>query len=308
MASNMSWTRTRERIKAEHIAACCRKRELNLDPLEGWQFVRAIMFLAHHKHYVLPTDSPFSHRISSLTMDQCQLSRSTAKQDQNIACLFKVTIIAAVRDGMPISIHIRLGPAGCMKRYSWSTMQQKDVNLSGKACFGTACMTVCCRGAAQFLYWRPCSYIPLTDTTRCHVSCNHNRMSTCTELIQYPITFVLLLVAVNSQRRKTILSEETSNIIRRALCTGENNCLLFLLLHYALNVIDKSNKTRHCSVKISLRINLRRQLTCYAFHSLHRLPQSAWHFWMRWEKENQSLLEYSPWDKSPPNAARSLAR
>lgn len=36
-----------------------------------------------------------------------------------------------------------------------------------------------------------------TDTTRCHIGSNHDRALAGLELVQNPVTLVLLLVAVN---------------------------------------------------------------------------------------------------------------
>lgn len=95
-----------------------------------------------------------------------------------------------------------------------------------------------------------------TDTTRSHIGGNHDGTLAGLEFVEYPISLVLLLVAVNScgflvlaktwgrvyltKSGPAILSEESCNFISDSFGAGENEDLVSAIFHDLLHVFDHS--------------------------------------------------------------------
>ena len=90
-----------------------------------------------------------------------------------------------------------------------------------------------------------------TNTARGYVCSDHNRALAGLEFVQNPVTFVLLLVTVNSYNkvsgistlllpkltkcRPTILAQKACNFVSNSFCTSENeNLAVLALIHNAL--------------------------------------------------------------------------
>ena len=92
-----------------------------------------------------------------------------------------------------------------------------------------------------------------TNTTRCYIGSNHDGALAGLELVQDPIALVLLLVAVNgwgllvhglrfmlsqlTERRPSVLSEESGNLVRNALGACEDQDLVGLVVHDLLKML-----------------------------------------------------------------------
>lgn len=77
-----------------------------------------------------------------------------------------------------------------------------------------------------------------TDTTGSHVGGHHDGALSSLELVQDPVTLVLLLVTVDGQRRPAILAEEPSNLVGNTLGASENKDLVVLVVHDLLHMAD----------------------------------------------------------------------
>ncbi len=78
----------------------------------------------------------------------------------------------------------------------------------------------------------------LTNTTRGHVSGHHNGTLVSLELVEDPITLVLLLVAVNGEGGPSVLAKESGNIVSYTLGANKDEDLVLLVLHDLLEVLD----------------------------------------------------------------------
>lgn len=76
-----------------------------------------------------------------------------------------------------------------------------------------------------------------TNTTRSNVGGNHDGRISSSEFVQDPITLALGLVAVDGQGRPSVLAQESGNFVSGALSTSEDDDLVVLVLHGALNVL-----------------------------------------------------------------------
>lgn len=83
-----------------------------------------------------------------------------------------------------------------------------------------------------------CAAIKLTDTTRCDICGNHDRALASLELVQDPITLVLLLVTVNAERWPSVLAKEAGDLVSNALCACEDQDLVLLVFHDLLEVLS----------------------------------------------------------------------
>lgn len=77
-----------------------------------------------------------------------------------------------------------------------------------------------------------------TDTTRSHVSGNHDGALALLEFVENPITLLLLLVTVDREGWPAILSEETGDLVGNTLGASEDKALVVLVLHDLLEVLD----------------------------------------------------------------------
>jgi len=77
-----------------------------------------------------------------------------------------------------------------------------------------------------------------TDAAGCHVSGNHDRALAHLELVENPVTLVLLLVTVNGKRRPAVLAEEAGDVVGDTLGASEDQNLAGLVLHDLLNVSE----------------------------------------------------------------------
>jgi hypothetical protein len=75
-----------------------------------------------------------------------------------------------------------------------------------------------------------------TDAAGSHVSGNHDRALAHLELVEHPITLVLLLVAVNGKCWPAVLAKEAGDLVGDTLGAGEHKDLAGLVLHNLLNV------------------------------------------------------------------------
>jgi hypothetical protein len=80
----------------------------------------------------------------------------------------------------------------------------------------------------------------LTNTTGSHVGGNHDGALALSELVENPVSLLLLLVTVNGESRPAVLSQELGNVVSDTLGAGENQTLGLLVLHDGLEVLDKS--------------------------------------------------------------------
>lgn len=77
-----------------------------------------------------------------------------------------------------------------------------------------------------------------TDTTRSHVSGNHDGALALLEFVENPITLLLLLVTVNGKGWPAVLSEEAGDLVGDTLGASEDEALVVLVLHDLLEVLD----------------------------------------------------------------------
>lgn len=77
-----------------------------------------------------------------------------------------------------------------------------------------------------------------TDTTRSHVSGNHDGALALLEFVENPVTLLLLLVTVDGKSWPAVLSEETSDFVGDTLGASEDEALVVLVLHDLLEVLD----------------------------------------------------------------------
>jgi hypothetical protein len=79
-----------------------------------------------------------------------------------------------------------------------------------------------------------------TNTTTGHVGGDHDRALSSLELVQNPITLVLLLVSVDSKTGPAILTEESSDLVGGALGAGEDQAFALLVVHDLFEVLDQA--------------------------------------------------------------------
>ena len=77
-----------------------------------------------------------------------------------------------------------------------------------------------------------------TDTTRSHVSGNHDGALALLEFVENPITLLLLLVTVDGEGWPAVLSEEASDLVGDTLGASEDKALVVLVFHDLLEVLD----------------------------------------------------------------------
>lgn len=77
-----------------------------------------------------------------------------------------------------------------------------------------------------------------TNTTGSHVGGHHDGALSSLELVQDPVTLVLLFVTVNGERGPAVLAEEASNLVSNPLCAGEDKNLVLLVVHNLLHVTN----------------------------------------------------------------------
>jgi hypothetical protein len=77
-----------------------------------------------------------------------------------------------------------------------------------------------------------------TDTTRSHISGNHDGALALLEFVENPITLLLLLVTVDGKGWPAVLSEEASDLVGDTLGASEDEALVVLVLHDLLEVLD----------------------------------------------------------------------
>lgn len=77
-----------------------------------------------------------------------------------------------------------------------------------------------------------------TDTTRSHISGNHDGALALLEFVENPVTLLLLLVTVDGKSRPAILSEEASDFVGDTLGASEDEALVVLVLHDLLEMLD----------------------------------------------------------------------
>lgn len=79
-----------------------------------------------------------------------------------------------------------------------------------------------------------------TDTTRSNVGGNHDRALASLELVQNPVTLVLLLVTVDGKSGPAILAKEAGDVVGNTLGAGEDEDLVGVLatLHDLLEMLD----------------------------------------------------------------------
>lgn len=80
----------------------------------------------------------------------------------------------------------------------------------------------------------------LTNTTGSHIGGNHDGALALSELVENPVSLLLLLVTMNGESRPAVLSQELGNVVGNSLGTGEDQALGLLVLHDGLEVLDKS--------------------------------------------------------------------
>ncbi len=76
-----------------------------------------------------------------------------------------------------------------------------------------------------------------TDTTGSDISCNHDWRLSGLELVQNPISLVLLLVSVDGECWPSVLAKEARDVISDTLGSGEDKDLVLLVLHDLLHVL-----------------------------------------------------------------------
>jgi hypothetical protein len=79
-----------------------------------------------------------------------------------------------------------------------------------------------------------------TDTTACYVGSNHDGGLSGLELVQNPVTLVLLLVSVNGKAGPSILSKEAGDLVGGSLGSSEDQALALLVVHDLLEVLDQT--------------------------------------------------------------------
>lgn len=77
-----------------------------------------------------------------------------------------------------------------------------------------------------------------TDTTRSHISGNHDGALALLEFVENPVTFLLLLVTVDGEGWPAVLSEEAGDLVGDTLGASEDEALVVLVLHDLLEVLD----------------------------------------------------------------------
>jgi len=86
-----------------------------------------------------------------------------------------------------------------------------------------------------------------TNATTGHVGSNHDWGFSCLELIQNPITLVLLFVSVNCKTGPSILTEEPCNLVCSSFCSSEDKTFTEFIVHNLLKVFDKAITLRFVS-------------------------------------------------------------
>lgn len=79
-----------------------------------------------------------------------------------------------------------------------------------------------------------------TDTTACYVGSNHDGRLSGLELVQNPVTLVLLLVSMNGKAGPSILSKEAGDLVGGSLGSSEDQALALLVVHDLLEVLDQT--------------------------------------------------------------------
>lgn len=85
--------------------------------------------------------------------------------------------------------------------------------------------------------YRGCNH---TNTARCNVGSNHDGALASLELVQNPVTLVLLFVTVDGKCWPSVLAKESCDFVGNTLRSSEDEYLVVLVFHDALKMLERT--------------------------------------------------------------------